>query len=43
MYKDYKNSDPFDNNTIEIGDAHEGREEEMGGDHHKNQHDPQQS
>ena len=34
-------SDPFDNSTIETGEG--GDEDEMGGDHHNNQHNPQQS
>ena len=47
MHEEYKTqyaSDPFDNGTIEIYEQHERiEEEEMGGGHYINQHDPQQS
>ena len=44
MYEDYKTQytrDPFDNSTIETGDAliNNMKEEEMEGDHHNNQHE----
>ena len=47
LYEEYKKqyaSDPFDNGTIETGNAlMNNMKEEVGGGHYVNQHDPQQS